>query len=92
MTQWIRPDPQGFTLRTRYKGTQEILARNHLARSEAPRRFSQDGVEFHHVCSVPIEVYDMLHRKLGRPPEASELVKLSQDRDFCKLKTREVKL
>jgi hypothetical protein len=79
-------------LRTQYKGTQEALDRNQMLRNAAPSTFRADGVEFHHVASVPAEVYDLLYHRLGRAPTAEELLKLSQDRDFCKLRTREVKL
>ena len=90
--QYVRPDETGFTLRTRFKGTQDILDRNARLRSEAPKSFRESGHTFHHVASVPMEVVELLHKKLGRWPTAEELLKLSDDRDYNKLKTREVKL
>lgn len=90
--QWIEPDPTGFTLRTQYRTTQQALDLNAHHRAEAPRVFRQDGHTFHHVASVPMEVYEQLQLRLGRAPTAEELIKLSQDRDFNKLKTREVRL
>ena len=92
MTQWIDPDPQGFTLRTRYKGTQGVLDRNAALRADTPHFFRQDGVNYHHAASIPMEVYEQFQHQLGRTPTAAELIKLSQDRDYNKLKTREVKL
>lgn len=91
-TQWVRPDPTGFTVRTQYKNTDRVLDGNACARNEAPKTFRSDGVDFHHVCRVPIELYDQLTIRFGRPPTAKELIQLAQDRDFSKLKTREVKL
>ena len=91
-TQWIDPDPRGFTLRTRYKGTQGVLDRNAALRADTPRSFLQGGVEYKHAASIPMEVYEQFQLKLGRTPTALELLKLSQDRDYNKLKTREVKL
>ena len=90
--QWIEPDPRGFTIRTRYKKTAEVLDVNALKRAESPKTFRQDGVNYHQVASVPAEVYEQLMIKLGRHPTAEELIKLSQDRDYSKLRTREVKL
>lgn len=92
MVQWLEPDPTGGVLRTRYKDTQQILDENAGHRANAPKKFRQDGVDFHHVCNVPWEVYDLIRRRLGHDPSADELIKFSQDRDFSKLKTREVKL
>lgn len=92
MTQWVTPDDTGFTVRTRYRDTQQVLERNRQLRNEAPQTFRADGVDFHHACSIPAEIVDMLHRKLGRAPTAKELIALSQDRDFNRLKTRDVTL
>lgn len=91
-TQWISPDPSGFTLRTQYKGTQGVLDRNAMARADAPARFSQDGVEYHHAASIPREVYEQMTTRLGRPPTARECLDLAQARDFNKLKTRDARL
>ena len=93
MVQWVRPDEKGFTVRTRFRGTQEALDRNARLRSEAPKTFrDKNGVNFHHAVSVPAEVYDQIYRRLGRAPTAAELLKFADDRDYSKLKTRDVRL
>lgn len=92
MAQWVTPDDTGFTIRTRYTDTEQVLEHNKVLRDESPATFREAGTVFHKVCSVPAEVMDMLYRKLGRMPTPQELVALSQDRDYNKLKTREVKL
>jgi hypothetical protein len=91
--EFIRPDPHGFTLRTRYKGTQDVLDQNARMRRDASKDFrDRDGVTHHHVGSVPLEVYEEWTRELGRPPTAAEMIQRIQQRDFSKLKTKEVKL
>ena len=92
MTQWVVPDDTGATFRTRYHDTQKVLDDNARKRAESPVTFTRNGVTFHHACSVPAEIVDLLYRKLGRAPTARELIALSQDRDFSKLKTRDAKL
>lgn len=94
MTQWWGDDPitGDAILRTQYKGTEDVLDKNAKLRNGAPKTFKEDGVEFHHAVSVPSEVYWQLQAKLGRSPTPIELIKLSQDRDYSKLRTREVKL
>ncbi len=90
--QWVDPDPTGFTVRTQYKGTQDILDRNACSRNDAPSTFRQDGVDFHHAASIPMEVYEQMHIRLGRAPTARECLELANQRDFSKLKTRDAKL
>ena len=93
MTQWVRPDEKGFTVRTQFKGTQEALDRNARIRSVTPTTFrDKDGGRLHHVGSIPAEVYNDLQWKLGRAPTTKELLALLDDRDYSKLKTRDVRL
>lgn len=51
-----RPDETGFTLRTRFKGTREVLDRNHFERSVAPRRYGEGFM--HKVASIAPEVWE----------------------------------
>lgn len=90
--EFIRPDDEGFTLETYYKGTQGVLDRNAELRAAAPSTFREGKHTFHHVGSVPIEVYEQFYLKLGREPTAQELITLINEREFCRLKTRDVKL
>jgi hypothetical protein len=91
--QFIVPDETGFTLRTRYKGTQGVLDRNAALRADTPKGFKDEkGVHYHHAAGVPMELYEQLWHTLGRAPTAEELIELSNLRDYCKLKTREAKL
>ena len=93
MTQWVTPDPEGFTLRTRHKGTQEVLDQNAELRADSPKNFKdKDGVHYHHVMRVPGEVMEVLYRRLGRMPTAQELLQFGDDRDFSKLKTKDARL
>ena len=90
--QWIEPDERGGVLRTRYRGTQDVLDQNAALRNDTPKSFIQNGEEFHHVASIPMEVYEQLMITLGRHPTAEECLMLAQDRDYSQLRTREVKL
>lgn len=92
MTQWVVPDEKGFTVRTRYKSTPGVLDLNQDLRNSAPSTFREDGVDFHLGARIPIEVVDQLHIRLGRAPTALELLALANDRDYCKLKTRNGRL
>ena len=91
-TQYIRPDATGFTLRTEFKGTQGVLDANARARGVLPTKFGPDGERLHLVGRVPIEVYEEMFLKLGRHPNRQELLALLRDRDFSKLKARDVKV
>lgn len=94
-TQYVVPDESGFTLRTRYKGTQDVLDANARKRNDAPKRFGE-GV-LHHVGSVPIEVWEQwqlewfLAGKHGQPDADFIKHKLNLP-EFKYLKTREVTL
>jgi len=91
--EFIRPDPEGFTVRTNFRGTPQVLDRNAELRGAASRTFKDEkGGHWAHVASIPIEVYEMEWRRLGRAPTAKECVKLANQRDFNKLKTRDVRL
>ena len=97
-TQWVRPDATGFTVRTRFKNTDQILDRNKAARADTPKRFG-DGT-MHHVASVPMEVYDQwvlewrqAHPTEGLGEEFNQFVAAKlRDPDFSYLKTREARL
>ena len=91
--EWIVPDERGATIRTRFKNTEAVLDRNARIRNATPANFKgRKGETFYHAASVPLEVVELMGRKLGRMPTALELLKLAQDRDYSKLKTRDVKL
>ena len=93
MTQWVTPDPEGFTLRTRHKGTQEVLDQNARLRADRSKDFKdKDGQHYHHVMSIPMEVVEVLCKRLGRMPTPEELLKFGDDREFSKLKTKDVRL
>jgi hypothetical protein len=91
-TQWIEPDPDGFTIRTQYPGTEDILDVNARIRGLLPDNFRGPGPGFHLVGRIPMEIYEQLHVKLGRAPNIEELKALINDRDYSKLKTREVQV
>jgi len=91
--EWVRPDEKGFTIRTRYRGTDQVLDRNARLRADTPTNF-KGGLEgsLKHVGSIPIEVYEQMTVRLGREPTANECLDLLKAREYSKLKTREVKL
>ena len=93
LQQWVTPDPEGFTLRTRFKNTQQALDQNAQERNGNPMSFKdKDGASWYKACSVPPEVMDLLFRRLGRMPTPEELIQFSQDRDFSKLRTTDARL
>ena len=91
-TQWIEPDPDGFKIRTRYRGTEEVLDANAGMRGILPDNFQGPGPGFHLVGRIPLEIYEQLYIKFGRAPNMDELKALLNDRDYSKLKTREVQI
>lgn len=91
--EYVRPDESGFTIRTRYKDTSEVIEEAKMLRADTSKSFKDArGVTQYHVGKVPLEVYEMWTRKLGREPTAEECIKFLQDRDFSDLRTRDVKL
>lgn len=91
--EYITPGEDGSAvIRTQYRGTDDVLDQNSRERSQAPRSFIQNGVTFYKAASVPLEVYEQMHIKLGRPPTAKELLELSQGRDYSRLKTIDASL
>lgn len=94
-TQWVVPDERGFTLRTRFKGTQEILDANRRVRNDAPKRFGKGTM--HHVARVPIEVFEVWQLEWFRMghqgmPDAEFIQHKLNLPEFKYLKTKEVKL
>ena len=91
--EWVRPDESGFTVRTQYKGTQGVLDRAAILRADTSKNFRDaKGVNFHHIGSIPNEVYEREQVRLGRPMTSQECVELLKSRDFSKLRTRDVRL
>ena len=94
-SQWIVPDESGFTLRTRYKGTQNVLDANLRARNDTPKRFGKGTM--HHMARIPIEVWELWQLEwfraghTGYPDSDFVKHKLSLP-EFSYLKTREAKL
>jgi hypothetical protein len=90
--QFVEPDPYGFTLRTRFKNTSEVLDRNQALRNSAPTTYREAGVDFHHAGSIPMEVWEKWCLDLGRQPTAKEALEFLKQRDYSKLRTSERKL
>lgn len=92
---WIAPDESGFTLRTRYKGTQDVLDANKRARNNTPKRFGKGTL--HHMARIPIEVWERWQIEwfgMGHTgqPDADFIKHKLNLPEFSYLKTREVKL
>ena len=85
---WGRADGDGFTVRTQYPGTRAALDLNHQTRQDAKSGFiGKDGALHRHVASIPVEVYELIYRSLGREPTARECLEWAKGRDFNKLLT-----
>jgi hypothetical protein len=85
---WGRADEDGFTTRTQYPGTEALLDLNHATRTDPRKDFKmKNGALARHVASLPVELYEMLYRKLGRDPTAKECLEMARDRDYNKLLT-----
>jgi hypothetical protein len=93
---WIAPDESGFTLRTRYKNTQDILDANLRARNDAPKRFRESALG-DRVASIPMEVWEQWQLEWfasghsGTPDDDFIWHKLNSP-EFSYFKTREVTL
>ena len=93
---WARPDETGVTLRTQYKNTQDVLDANARARADTPKTFGNGSL--HHIGRVPMELYEqwVLEFRQTHPGEPlgqafnQFLVAKLRDRDYNRLKTREV--
>lgn len=91
--EFITPGEDGsVTLRTQYRGTDDVLGANSAMRAEAPRSFVEKGRTFYHAASIPMEIYEQMQIRLGRPPTARELLDLAQTRDHSKLRTTDKRL
>jgi hypothetical protein len=91
--EYITPGEDGVvTLRTQYRGTEDVLDQNARERCAGPTSFTQKGVTFTKAASIPMEVYEQMTIKLGRQPTARELLDLAQARDYAKLRTIDAKL
>lgn len=86
------PDPQGVTLRTRYKGTQEAL--DQIAQHRIPKhtRVNTQGAAWHPGCSFPAELYWQLTVAMGRQPTAGEMLAMADLPEFKMLKATEKRL
>lgn len=92
MAQWVTPDEEGFTLRTQYKGTQEILDQNARERTSKHARVVTPGSMPLPVVRVPMEVYEQLTLAMGREPTADELIALSHTPEYKALKLTDKRL
>ena len=81
----ITPDADGFTLRTRYRGTQAILDQNAALRADVKRGRSPHGLA--HYASIPLEVYEQEWLRLGREPTAADLIELTKRPGYEYLRT-----
>jgi hypothetical protein len=79
---FIRPDPEGFTLRTRMKGTQDILDQNARERTGKHHPLNLKGSASMPVCRVPAVIYELWSREMGRELTAWELVKRCQQPEY----------
>jgi hypothetical protein len=94
-TIWAVPDEQGLTLRTRFKGTQDILDANTRVRNDTPKRFGKGTM--HHMARIPIEIWEqwvLEWRRIGgtgNPPQDFVKHKLALP-EYSYLKTRNARL
>lgn len=93
MQQWIRPDDEGFTVRTVFPGTDPVLDENQRMRSidPKPRAYTKDGVCYRHVGRIPMEVIHRFYRRTGHWPRKEDYLLLLKDRDYAKLRMTEEK-
>ena len=84
--QWIEPDERGGVLRTRYRGTQDVLDQNAALRNDTPRRYGKGIVQ--HKARVPVELYEQWTIELGRQPTAEECLEIIERRGLTHLLTR----
>jgi hypothetical protein len=95
-TIWATPDEQGLTLRTRFKGTQDVLDENERIRNATPKGFGKGLM--HHAARIPMEVWEqwvLEWRRIGGPgypPEGFVKFKLGQLGRRNKLMTRDIRL
>lgn len=93
MRQFIRPDEDGFTLRTLYASTEDVLDQNHRVKNARGRLIGngQDG-SFHHVASIPMELWHRWHQEYGRKLYEDPLLvpRLIRERDYNKVQTSDI--
>lgn len=93
MSQWVRPDEDGFTVRTRFHGEQQILDQLQRERSvdPKPRVVTEEGVTYRKAGSIPISLIHKFFVKHQRMPTAAECLDWLRDRDYSKLRATEEK-
>ena len=90
---FITPDEDGFTLRTQFKGTHDVLDQNAKLRNAQGKTFTdKDGVHWYPVMAVPPEILELWYHRLGRFPTVEEMLKFGSEREFNKVKTKDARL
>jgi hypothetical protein len=94
-TIWATPDEKGLTLRTRFKGTQDVLDANARLRNATPKGFGKGTM--HLVASIPVAIWEQWvieWRKTGRQgaPDADFIKHKLALPEFSYLKTRNARL
>ena len=93
MSQYIRPDEDGFTIRTRFHGEQSLV--DDLARQRSvdpkPRAITKDGMTYRKVGSIPMSVIHKWIKRTGHWPTREEVLEILRSRDFSKLRATEEK-
>ena len=94
-TIWATPDEKGLTLRTRFKGTQDVLDANARLRNATPKGFGKGTM--HHMASIPMAVWEqwvLEWRGTGRQgnPDADFIKHKLAMPEFSYLKTRNARL
>ena len=93
MTQFVRPDENGFTTRTVFHDTEAVV--DQLQRERAidpkPRSFSRDGVCYRKVGSIPAHVIHQFYAEHKRWPNSDDLLAMLRNSDYSKLRATEEK-
>ena len=91
-TQWVVPDEKGFTLRTRYKGTQGILDQNARERTGKHERIATPGSQPLPAVRMPLELYEQITIAMGREPTADEMIAIAETPEYKMLKLTDKRL
>jgi hypothetical protein len=93
MSQYVRPDEDGFTIRTRFHGEHQILDEVAAIRNAAKRPSikGQHGEEMRFVGRLPMRVIHEFYMKHQRDPTPQECINMLRQREFAKLRGTEEK-
>ena len=91
-TQYLRPDEDGFTVRTKFNDDPIIESvRRRRSVDPKPRAVPKDGVCYRFVGSIPQSVIHAFYMREKRYPESHELAEMLRSREFSRLRGTEEK-